>query len=102
MAELGEPYGRLWQVLVETYGAQDGARVLARVIGAIDQQGAEAVRDALEKALKAGQRSPIDLVPRPVRQVSEAVPVPAGLARYAVDTAKARSYDVLLVGGGHE
>ena len=100
VAELGEPYGRLWRVLVETYGAQDGARVLARVIGAITQQGTEAVREALEKALKAGGRSPIDLVPRPVRQVSEAVPVPAGLEGYKVDTAQARSYDVLLVGGG--
>ena len=38
VAELGEPYGRLWQVLVETYGAQDGARVLSRVIGAVTEQ----------------------------------------------------------------
>ena len=53
VAELGEPYGRLWQVLVETYGAQDGARVLSRVIGAVTEQGVEAVGDALERALEA-------------------------------------------------
>ena len=60
------------------------------------------MREALEKALKAGERSPIGLVPRPVRSVSRAVPIPAGLAGYEVDAAQARFYDVLLLKGGHE
>ena len=76
VAELGEPYGRLWQVLVETYGAQDGARVLSRVIGAVAEQGVEAVGDALERALEAGSRSPIELAPPPLRRVSTVVSAP--------------------------
>ena len=102
VAELGEPYGRLWQVLVETYGAQDGARVLSRVIGAVAEQGVEAVGDALERALEAGSRSPIELAPPPLRRVSTVVSAPPSLAAYKVESAQARSYDVLLVGHGHE
>ena len=102
VAELGEPYGRLWQVLVETYGAQDGARVLSRVTGAVTEQGIEAVGEALERALEGGIRSPIELIPPPLRRVSTVVAVPPGLAAYKVESAQARSYDVLLVGNGHD
>ncbi len=47
---MGEPYGRLWQFLLDTYGPLDGARVLARVLGAINQQGAEVVGKARARA----------------------------------------------------
>jgi len=69
VAELGEPYGRLWQFLLDTYGPLDGARVLARVLGAINQQGAEVVGKALERALETGNSTPMVLIPLPVREV---------------------------------
>lgn len=33
VAELGEPYGRLWSLLVGRYGSREAARVLSRVLG---------------------------------------------------------------------
>jgi len=102
VAELGEPYGRLWQLLVETYGPQDGARVLARVIGAVNQQGAEAVGRALEQAIESGNSTPLGLIPAPVRGVPGKVAVPPALMEYRVEAARASDYDELLVGGRHE
>lgn len=102
VAELGEPYGRLWRLLVDTYGPQDGARVLARVLGAINQQGAEVVRKALERALETGGRAPMGLIPSPVREAPGMVAVPPALMGYRVEMARAADYDALLMGGRHE
>lgn len=49
--ELGEPYGRLWEMLVERYGVKEASWVLSRIVGALVNQGEEAVADALEGAL---------------------------------------------------
>ena len=35
VAEMGEPFGRLWSMLVGRYGDREAARVLARVLGAV-------------------------------------------------------------------
>jgi len=102
VAELGEPYGRLWQLLVETYGPQDGARVLARVLGAINQQGAEALGKALEQAIESSNPTPMVLIPAPVREAPRKVAVPPALMEYRVEAARASDYDALLVGGRHE
>ena len=97
-----EPYGRLWQLLVETYGPQDGARVLARVLGAVNQQGTEAVGKALEQAIESGNSTPLGLIPAPVREVPGRVAVPPALMEYQVEAARASDYDALLVGGHPE
>jgi hypothetical protein len=102
VAELGEPYGQLWQLLVDTYGPQDGARALARVIGAIAGQGEEAVTKALKVALESGSKTPIGLVPRPAHEIPRSLSVPMALAGYRVEAARAADYDVLLWGGRHE
>ena len=102
VAELGEPYGRLWQLLVETYGPQDGARVLARVLGAINQQGAEALGKALEQAIESSNPTPMVLIPAPVREAPRKVAVPPALMEYRVEAARASDYDALLLGGRHE
>ncbi|MDA1129267.1 MAG: IS21 family transposase, partial [Chloroflexi bacterium] len=93
VAELGEPYSRLWQLLEETYGPQDGARVLARVLGAVNQQGADVVGKALERALEAGSPASWALIPSPVRDVPERVAVPLALSGYRVEMARASDYD---------
>jgi len=102
VAELGEPYGRLWQLLVDTYGPQDGARVLARILGAVNQQGAEVVRKALGTALETGSPTPLGLMLSPVREVPPPCRVPPALMGYRVEMARAADYDALLVGGRHE
>ena len=79
MARAWEPHGRLWQLLVETYGPQDGARVLARVLGAVNQQGAEVVGRALERAFEAGSSTLLGLIPGPVREIPGMVAVPPAL-----------------------
>ena len=97
--ELGEPFGRLWVMLEGTYGAHDGARVLARVIGAIAEQGETPVRQAVEAALRAPRSLQLPLAPVGLPRPARTIPVPAALAAYQVPTARAADYDALLVGG---
>jgi hypothetical protein len=97
VAELGEPYGRLWKLLAERYGAREGARVLARIIGAVADHGPEPVAKALEMALGAG-RCDLLALQRPT-ETPVVVEVPEQLADYEVDTARAADFDTLLSGG---
>ena len=96
--ELGEPFGRLWVMLKDTYGAHDGARVLARVIGAMVEQGEEAVRQAVESALRAPHGLQLPLAPVGLPRPTRTIPVPAALAAYQVPATRAADYDALLVG----
>jgi transposase len=97
VAELGEPYGRLWQLLGERYGALEGARVLARIVGAVADHGPEPVAEALEQALTAG-RCDLLALKRPI-ETPAAVEVPEQLADYEIDTARAADFDALLPRG---
>jgi len=97
VAELGEPYGRLWKLLAERYGTREGARVLARIIGAVADHGPEPVAKALEMALGAG-RCDLLALQRPT-EIPVVVEVPEQLADYEVDTARAADFDTLLSGG---
>ena len=58
VAELGEPYGRLWRLLSETHGSSKAARLLASVLAAAVRQGEEVVTRALETALQGGHDDP--------------------------------------------
>lgn len=97
--ELGEPFGQLWAMLEDTYGGHDGARVLARVLGAIVEQGEPAVRQAITAALCAPNGLQLPLAPAGRPQPARTIPVPAALAAYQVPSACAADYDALLVGG---
>ena len=106
IAELGEPYRRLWQLLEKTHGAKKGARVLAGLLGVMDVQGerriTEALRDALEtgriegkgpaNGLKGGDRAPI-------RSVLDETQVPMSLRTLDIQAGCAADYDLLLTGG---
>jgi transposase len=100
VAELGAPYGQLWQLLCDSHGPRKGARVLAGVISAIVRLGEEPVAEAVGAAVEAGH---CDLVrlhdrlhPRKLRQVE----VPLKLRGYQVEAASAGDYDWMLQGGG--
>lgn len=108
LAELGEPYQRLWKLLEETHGAMKAARILAGVLGAINDHGealvSQAVLDTLGK-VGAGRAigetgvliSLADHLPR--RPVLEDQQVPLVLRNHEIASGCAADYDVLLAGG---
>lgn len=100
LAELGEPYGQLWELLAATHGERDGARVLAKLLAAIVDHGEEAVSKALKAALAAGRLDlrALTLFHEPVAPAS--IPVPVALAGHRVESGRAADYDWLLAGGG--
>jgi transposase len=97
VAELGEPYGRLWQLLGERYGALEGARVLAKILGAVADHGPAPVATALGEALATGRFDLLAL--RRCAAAPAEVEVPERLAAYEIDTARAADFDTLLSEG---
>lgn len=109
LAELGEPYKQLWGLLESTHGQMKAARLLAGVLGAINDHGEamvkQAVVDTLAKA--GGHRAIVDgdvllaLAQRlPARPVLEIGHVPPALRFHEIQSGCAADYDVLLAGGG--
>ena len=98
VAELGEPYGRLWSLLVGRYGSREAARVLSRVLGAVVDHGSQTVAEALETALEAGRCDLLALAGR-IQQDNPVVEVPAALRGYEIEAGSPADYDVLLRGG---
>jgi hypothetical protein len=98
VAELGEPYGRLWSLLVGRYGAREAARVLSRVLGAVVDHGSQTVAEALEAALEAGRCDLLAMAGR-IRRTETVVEVPAALRSYEIEAGSPADYDVLLRGG---
>jgi transposase len=98
--ELGEPYSRLWEMLVERYGAKEASRVLARIVGALVDHGEEPVADALEAALENGRCDLLSLSERihDPKQRPRTVEVPEALSGYRVESGRASDYDLLLLG----
>jgi transposase len=98
--ELGEPYSRLWEMLVERYGAKEASRVLARIVGALVDRGEEPVADALEAALENGRCDLLSLSERihDPTQRPQTVEVPEALSGYRVESGRASDYDLLLLG----
>ena len=98
VAELGEPYGRLWSLLVGRYGSREAARVLSRVLGAVVDHGSPMVAEALEAALAAGRCDLLALAGR-IQQSNPIVEVPVALRGYEIEAGSPADYDVLLRGG---
>lgn len=97
--ELGEPYGKLWEMLTESHGPKEAARVLSRILGATLDHGEEAVAEALTTALSEGRCDLLSLgkyLPDEHERVLGTVEVPAQLAGYQVEAARASDYDWLL------
>jgi len=96
--ELGEPYGRLWNLLVETHGERQAARTLSQILGAIVDHGEKEVAQALERSLAADRIDLLALGQRlqPSTQILE-VPVPAALAGYEIEAVSLDDFDQLLV-----
>ena len=93
MAELGEPYVRLWKLLGGRYGELDAARVMAKLVGAIVEHGEQVIAEALSEVLAASPQPP-----RGPSMPPATVAVPAALQHYQVESTSASSYDALLLG----
>jgi hypothetical protein len=98
VAELGEPYGRLWSLLVTRYGSKEAARVLSRVLGAVVDHGSQPVAEALEAALDAG-RCDLLAMAGTLQRANTMVEVPVALRSYEIEAGSPADYDVLLRGG---
>jgi transposase len=100
VAELGEPYGRLWELLVGSHGEREAGRVLARIVGAIVEHGEAEVTVALGRALSRERCDLLALSVGSPAATAACIQVPPALASYAVETARASDYDWLLGQGG--
>jgi Mu transposase-like protein len=96
--ELGEPYGRLWEMLMERYGAKEASRVLSRIVGAVADHGEEPVAEALSVALSNGRCDLLSLAEHldDRREQLRSVAVPEALSGHRVESANASEYDQLL------
>jgi transposase len=105
VAELGEPYDRLWKLLEKTHGGKQAGRILAGVLGAMEDHGEAAVTAALVEALAGdtfttGGTNLLVLTHHlPSRPVLRETSVPAALRSITVEAGHAADYDVLLPGG---
>jgi hypothetical protein len=97
LGELGEPYGRLWRMLVDAHGPREAARVFARVLGAVCDHGEEAVAEAIGTALAAHRHDLLALA-EALQTRSLSNPVPATLAEHHIESASVADYDRLLLG----
>ncbi len=107
VAELGEPYRRLWTLLEQTHGGRQAGRILAGVLGAINDHGQEAVTVALDEALAAGAFAAdgsgnLLVLTRhmPTRPVLPDTVVPMALRSVQIEAGCAADYDLLLMAGG--
>jgi hypothetical protein len=102
LAELGEPWDRLWELLAATHGQLEAARVLAKLLGVLEEHGEARVRPLLEAALAQQQRIESNALNAAAGPV--VIAVPDALAGFTIEAGKAADYDHLLlaVGVGHE
>ena len=96
--ELGSPFGRLWQLLVETHGDKEAARILTKVLAAINEHGERPVAQAVEGALEAQRTDLLALAHLVARPMPVMVELPEKLSGFQIESACAAEYDELLVG----
>jgi len=94
IAELGEPYGTLWNELCERYSERTAARVLAALIGLRTEHGDERVRSHIECLLSSVVR------PSEPPPATHQISVPERLSRLEIQSGVAADYDLLLLTGG--
>jgi len=106
----------LWQLLAGANGEREAARVLAKLLGALEEHGEERVRPTLEAALTQQRVGLLDVIARtpdasspmtvPARtpDASSPMTVPGKLADFVIEAGTAADYDHLLLaaGGIHE
>src|SRR5262249_40130798 len=74
LAEWGDPWGSLWQLLAATHGQIEAARVLAKLLGTLEEHGEERLRPVLEAALAHHRLGVLDVSSPPAPPESITVP----------------------------
>jgi transposase len=87
IAQLGQPYGKMWELLVARHGEREAARVLSRLIGIMENSGETALKQALQEILKTSSVQSTE---------SKTVAVPASLQQFTVDSGSLKAFDTLL------
>ena len=95
LEELGEPYQKLWRMLDSRYGALETARLFAKLLAVVIDQGSKDVAAALEQALAAGR---FDLLSLELPEEPTRNEVPDGLKEHEIESARAADFDALLEG----
>src|SRR5262249_59367244 len=101
LPELGEPYQTLWDMLAQTHGEREAARVVAQLVAAIVAHGEGVVTTALTQVIQSERadlhvvRERLEAVPLPTR-----IAVPERLAGYEVEAGGDPDFDIFLAGGG--
>jgi hypothetical protein len=101
VTELGEPYGKLWSMLTDRYGAREASSILARILGVLVDHGEGPVSEALATALSQGRTDLLCLASylgdrgQRVRTTT----VPEALSGYRIEATDASVYDRLLTDG---
>lgn len=98
LTELPEVYGKMWNLLAESHGELEAARILSKLLGAMEKHGHREVEAALEQAIGAEQKHLLGLARFLREPKPERVEVPEKLAHIEVEQAKASDYDHLLMG----
>lgn len=87
VAQLGQPYGRLWELLVGRHGEREAARVLSRLIAIMENAGEQALKETLEQILK-GATAPV--------AEAKAIEVPPSLQQFTVEKSSLAAFDALM------
>jgi len=100
LRDLGAPFPVVWDRLETLHGPREAARVVAKILGQLVDQGASVVIPALERALVTG--TPPGLAVIAHRATTPALIVaglPASLQQIEVASGSAADYDAWLLGG---
>lgn len=87
MAELGEPFQRLWALLSEKHGGKEAGRVMAKVLEVVEEHTPEAVGEAVRKALPAERVDLLGLAGLMREPEPQTVPVPDALKGFVIEKA---------------
>lgn len=88
VAQMGEPYGTLWELLVAQHGQQEAAKVLSRLVAITADGGEEAVKRALQEILKGLRPA--------ATTAAKVVEVPERLRQHTVESGSLAAFDALL------
>jgi transposase len=97
LAELGEPFVKLWDLLVSKHGALEAARVLARLLAIIDSHSQEVVEQLLQQMLQQRAQHSGTLLSH--QEAVTHIEVPEALRAFDIEAARASDFDYLLIGG---
>lgn len=94
---LGKPYAQLYALLEQSHGGKEAGRVFAKVLKAVHEQGEHVVGQAIERVLEQGPNNLLGLANVFRQPPHEPIEVPASLAQYVVEMARAQDFDALLM-----